>query len=401
MGSNPWLSCNPPGPGDGDDCIFKEFGRGENDTVIYSDVPNSIRWMSSQNECDWQGVICGSEQLVIGLNIGESHDTNMMKNHGHIFPWNSNIMPDPCVETVGQNLTGTLPTEMRALPFLQLMQLHYNLFTGTLPPSYANFPHLLSFEVHGNLLTGEIPTEFYDQESKSLITLNLGDNALSGTLDSKIGQLTDLKGFFLFGNNMVGTIPKEIGLLDYLTYTRFTGNGFTGQIPSSFGDLPLLTEFWYNDNLFTGTIPAEFGGLPRMAEFRVSNNQLRGTIPPELFSMTRAQTIMLENNELTGTLPSTGLLQLTELIQLKVSRNMLTGTIPTELGDMPKARLVWLHLNNFTGPLPDSVCEANIPNGLNIIQADCLPLESPPNPCRCCSACCDRSTEVCLTTDNN
>lgn len=73
MGSSPWLSCNPPGPGDEDDdnCTFEEFGREEDGTIVYTEAPNSIRWLSSQDECKWQGVICGSGTVVVGLRIGK------------------------------------------------------------------------------------------------------------------------------------------------------------------------------------------------------------------------------------------------------------------------------------------------------------------------------------------
>ena len=100
--------------------------------------------------------------------------------------------------------------------------------------------------------------------------------------------------------------------------------------------------------------------------------------------------------ELSGPLPATELLQMTDLQQLRVSRNQLSGPIPSELGSMPSLRLAHLHLNLFTGEVPLSVCAANVPEGLNFLQADCDPVEDPPNPCRCCSACCNREDQVCL-----
>jgi hypothetical protein len=97
--------------------------------------------MSGQDECTWQGADCKSGTQVV------------------------------LIRQVGQGLIGTLPTEMRSLPFLQQLAVHYNRFTGTIPPEYANFDHLLALEVHGNLLSGTIPKEFYEQEHNSLITL--------------------------------------------------------------------------------------------------------------------------------------------------------------------------------------------------------------------------------------
>lgn len=113
--------------------------------------------------------------------------------------------------------------------------------------------------------------------------------------------------------------------------------------------------------------------------------------------MTNSQLILLDRNALSGPLPTIELLQLQQLFRFHVNNNRLTGPIPSQLGELPRLRLAWLHLNQFTGSMPIEVCEAaSVPNtGLNFLQADCAPIDNPPNPCRCCSACCDRSTEVC------
>ena len=132
--------------------------------------------------------------------------------------------------------------------------------------------------------------------------------------------------------------------------------------------------------------------------FRLDGNQLTGTIPVELCSMTNARLLRLDSNELSGPLPTTELLQFQRLQIFQVSKNQLTGPIPAQLGSIPGLRLAWLHLNEFTGEVPIEICQAaSIPGtGLSILQADCSPVDDPPNACRCCTACCDRSTEVCL-----
>lgn len=137
-----------------------------------------------------------------------------------------------------------------------------------------------------------------------------------------------------------------------------------------------------------------------MDQFRIDNNLLTGTIPVELFKMSNSQVIRMDGNDLTGPLPGVELLQLQKLVQLTVSNNQLTGSIPTQLGYLSSLRLAWLHLNQFTGDVPMDVCDAaSIPNtGLNFLQADCAPIDNAPNPCRCCSACCDRSTDICTMT---
>ena len=102
---------------------------------------------------------------------------------------------------------------------------------------------------------------------------------------------------------------------------------------------------------------------------------------------------MLEYNKLSGTLPAAELLQLQQLVRLQVNENRLTGSIPSQLGNLPGLRQAHLHLNQFTGDVPIDLCDAA---NMISLQADCAPIDNAPNPCLCCTACCDRSTGICL-----
>lgn len=71
LGTKPWLSCGPPGPGDNDTCTFFEFGRLPDDSIAYTAVPGKMRWMSSVDECQWNGVLCATGDTVLGIRIGK------------------------------------------------------------------------------------------------------------------------------------------------------------------------------------------------------------------------------------------------------------------------------------------------------------------------------------------
>ena len=134
---------------------------------------------------------------------------------------------------VGQRLSGTLPTEILALPNLLSITFAYNEFTGSIPSSYGSHQQLANLELHGNMLTGTIPDEFFvtlDENGHSYLqAFNVGDNLLTGTLSTGIGKLTSLKGLHIFRNHFHGKLPTEIGYLTRLTYTRISDNRFTGK----------------------------------------------------------------------------------------------------------------------------------------------------------------------------
>jgi len=201
LGKDPWRSCNPPtfknmnmndamvtpsaghfstneddadgdADADGDTCTFLQWNRLENDAVCFGAVPGVNRWMSSADTCQWQGVDCSTGTEVLGLDLF----------------W--------------QGLSGTLPSELVALTSLQKISFAYNQFTGTIPAEYARLRTLFALEVHGNLLTGSIPDAYYEaaSETGALVLLNVGDNQLTGQLDTRLGLMTDLKGLHFFDN---------------------------------------------------------------------------------------------------------------------------------------------------------------------------------------------------------
>ncbi|AQK41191.1 Putative leucine-rich repeat receptor-like protein kinase family protein [Zea mays] len=116
----------------------------------------------------------------------------------------------------------------------------------------------------------------------SVIRVDLGNAALSGTLVPQLGQLKNLQYLELYSNNISGTIPSELGNLTNLVSLDLYLNNFTGPIPDSLGKL-LKLRF-----------------------LRLNNNSLSGSIPKSLTAITALQVLDLSNNNLSGEVPSTG-----------------------------------------------------------------------------------------------
>jgi hypothetical protein len=280
-GNKPWRSCNPRDVtvDENDTCTFLKWEQLENDDVCFKEVEGVNRWMSGAETCLWQGVDCSSGSEVLGIDLCTYPQLPILY---------CRRCKDVCLTrycmcvylcsfcTVWQGLTGTLPTELVALTSLQKVMFAYNELTGQIPPEYANIRTLFSLEIHGNVLTGKIPDAFYEaaSETGALVLLNVGDNQLSGTLDTRIGLMTDLKGLHFFDNKFTGTLPTELGNLRYLSYSRGHGNQLSGSLPTELGRVRQLTEFWYHQCGLSGSIPSEMGKMKRMKSFRIWGNDL-------------------------------------------------------------------------------------------------------------------------------
>ncbi|KAG8086880.1 hypothetical protein GUJ93_ZPchr0010g11249 [Zizania palustris] len=83
----------------------------------------------------------------------------------------------------------------------------------------------------------------------SVIRVDLGNAALSGTLVPQLGQLKNLQYLELYSNNISGTIPSELGNLTNLVSLDLYLNNFTGPIPDSLGNL-LKLRFLYAFSIY-------------------------------------------------------------------------------------------------------------------------------------------------------
>jgi Leucine-rich repeat (LRR) protein len=81
------------------------------------------------------------------------------------------------------------------------------------------------------------------------MTLHLNGNAISGSLASSIGLLTNLRSLTLDFNLLQSSIPSELGHLNS------------------------LEVFWLSDNLIDGAIPTEIGQLTMLKEVRVKDRR--------------------------------------------------------------------------------------------------------------------------------
>ncbi|XP_038896150.1 probable LRR receptor-like serine/threonine-protein kinase At5g10290 isoform X1 [Benincasa hispida] len=119
----------------------------------------------------------------------------------------------------------------------------------------------------------------------NVISVSLSTMGFTGTLSPRIGVLKSLSTLILQGNYITGEIPKDFGNLTNLVSLDLGNNSLTGQIPSSLGNLKKLQFLTLSQNRLTGTIPESLSTLPSLINLLLDSNDLSGPIPQQLFQV--------------------------------------------------------------------------------------------------------------------
>ena len=285
-------------------------------------LQQDISWLSAVDECDWDGIVCGSDGFVSELNLDD----------------------------VG--VSGFLPIEITLLSQLTVL----SMTSGS--------------------LGGSLPTEI--GQLAALSSLILSSQRLDSAIPSELGMLSQLRILNLDDNSLTGMIPEEVSQLEVLVSLQLGKNALEGSLPLT--ELPMsLTELDLSRNLFQGSIPAsEFGRFLNLTSLTLSRNSLEGGIPTELGILSGLTSLSLDSAQLNGTIPTEiGLLVSLELLNLV--DNELEGSIPTELALLTQLQGIdafMIYMNALTGSIPESICA----DGKEISPAiDCGELA-----CSCC-----------------
>jgi YVTN family beta-propeller protein len=154
--------------------------------------------------------------------------------------------------------------------------------------------------LNGNNLVGTLPTELGDLTALEI--LDLGANAIGGGIPGPMGLMTSLRELHLYENDLTGSIPAALGSATSLTTVNLYSNNLTGSIPTELGALPLLDRLNLDGNQLTGPLPASFGGASALTFLSLTNNDLSGVLPD--LSATALFELHVGENGFSGDAPS-------------------------------------------------------------------------------------------------
>lgn len=214
-------------------------------------------WMTETSICDWYGISCDENGSVTSIQLG------------------------------GNQLTGTIPTEIYLLPNL----LHLKLYSNAIFFSFEGI-----------------------EKATKLKTLGLDNTGLVSIMG--VGRARTLQELKVAFNRLSGDIPEEISRLVNLRSLDVSRNNLSGFLPSWLHSLVSLTTFSASHNKFTGPV-YDFATLRGMIYLDLSHNALTGSIPGTLFASSTT----------------------TEKVVADLSSNMLVGQVPGELARHPRLSL--------------------------------------------------------------
>ena len=106
------------------------------------------------------------------------------------------------------------------------------------------------------------PRDIQCDATGRVVTLDLHNKQLAGTLPFHVALLEKLERLFLFANELSGTIPSGVGNLWSLTDLALNANNFVGPIPgdiSAIGASGLGSSFSGNNGWTPGLAPTPAG----------------------------------------------------------------------------------------------------------------------------------------------
>ncbi|RWR91915.1 receptor-like protein 12 [Cinnamomum micranthum f. kanehirae] len=344
---------------------------------------------------------------ILNLHLSSSQLPNISTSLPHV-----NLTSLSTLDLSGNRLGPQIPTWVFNNSRLVSLDLGFNDFSYPIPTAMGNLCNLQTLNLQLNHFNGEI-NKFEEsfkgcikRDLKSLNTLILDNNGLSGGIPSSISHLSQLTSLHLKNNKLSGELPSSMMNCTGLKTLDLGENGFSGKIPKWIGErLSFLKFLILRSNKFHGGLPPHLSLLDELQVLDLSQNNLSGTIPESfgnfsamrvanmtnviiysggrlsgvesiwvfwkgfLYEYSRTLSLVininLSGNDLHGEIPKE-ITHLVGLQSLNLSRNRLIGTIPEDINDLQRIESLDLSWNQLSGAIPHSFSYLTFLSHLNL-----------------------------------
>jgi len=365
-------------------------------------------WNQSIDCCNWSGVTCDDEGLVMGLDLsgeligGQFDDSSVVFSLQHLRKLN---LADNMFSSV-------IPSAFKRLDNLTYLNLSGAGFVGQIPIEISQMTRLVTLDLSSSLsslpgyeLTLENPNlqklvqnlssirQLYldgvrisaagHEWCSALMSLHnlqevrMSDCNLSGPLDPSLARLENLSVIVLDGNNLSSAVPETFAHLKSLTILSLSNCQLTGTFQQKIFNIGTLSvvDISFNINLqgffpdflpgslqtlrvgntsFSGAFPHSIGNMRNLSELDLSYCRFNGTLPNSLSNLTQLSYLHLSYNNFTGQMPSFDMAE--KLTYLLLSNNGLSGAIPSShFEGLNNLIYIDLSYNSISGSIPSSL----------------------------------------------
>uniref|UniRef100_A0A0D9W9H7 non-specific serine/threonine protein kinase n=1 Tax=Leersia perrieri TaxID=77586 RepID=A0A0D9W9H7_9ORYZ len=208
-----------------------------------------------------------------------------------------------------------------------------------------------------NILSGTLPSFIGELTNMQNMTFRI--NSLSGPIPKELGNLTNLVSLGLGSNRFNGSLPSELGNLNKLQELYIDSAGLSGPLPSSLSTLTRMQKLWASDNDFTGQIP-DYIGSWNLTDLRFQGNSFQGPIPAALSNLVQLSSLILRNCRISDNLASVDFSKFASLSLLDLSFNNITGQVPEALLGLNSLNSLDFSYNQLSGNFPPWVSDRNL-----------------------------------------
>ncbi|KEH28923.1 verticillium wilt disease resistance protein [Medicago truncatula] len=281
-------------------------------------------------------------------------------------------------------LNGTLPFSLSNLTKLRYMDLSSNSFTGQMPP-FGMAKNLTRLNLSHNRLSGEISSSNHFEGLHNLVSVDLRDNFINGSIPSSLFALTlllniqlslnqfskfdklinvstsVLKTLDLSNNDLSGPFPMSIFKLHSLSVLDLSFNRLNGSLQldelMELRDLSTLDLSYNNISVnIQGIVPNWIWRIQNLQSLNISHNMLTGFDGPLHNLTSNLISLDLHNNQLQGPIPV-----FSEFSSyLDYSMNKFDSVIPQDIGNyLSFTTFLSFSNNTLHGTIPRSLCNAS------------------------------------------
>ncbi|MGB5942298.1 MAG: T9SS type A sorting domain-containing protein [Leeuwenhoekiella sp.] len=179
------------------------------------------------------------------------------------------------------------------------LDLSGNNLTGSLPTQIGDLTELTSIDLFLNSLSGDLPQEFWNllELERAIMGAQEGIDEkeapkMMASIPEKIKDMTKLNWLNLSGYRFTENLPEEMFTLPNLEFLRLNHCDLTEMPP--IWNLPKIKNVFLFDNALSGELNKEFGSIGSLETLYVFNNNLEGPLPD--FSQTILKRLSVSNN---------------------------------------------------------------------------------------------------------